>query len=99
LFWLGRAGQSKSTKGSCGITQLHSASKFTKLELQIMQALWDSETASIREIQEAFPNPAGPLIQPCTPPYTGSKERTRQLEDALLLGDPITELTIAMEVD
>jgi BlaI family transcriptional regulator, penicillinase repressor len=31
------------------------APKFTKLELQIMQALWDRGTASIREIQEAFP--------------------------------------------
>jgi BlaI family transcriptional regulator, penicillinase repressor len=29
--------------------------KFTKLELQIMQALWDRESASIREIQETFP--------------------------------------------
>ena len=29
--------------------------KFTKLELQIMQALWDRPTASIREIQETFP--------------------------------------------
>lgn len=29
--------------------------KFTKLELQIMQALWDRGTASIREVQEAFP--------------------------------------------
>src|ERR1700722_2709963 len=31
------------------------ATKFTRLELQIMQALWDNGTASIREIQEAFP--------------------------------------------
>lgn len=31
------------------------APKFTKLELQIMQALWDRGTASIREVQEAFP--------------------------------------------
>jgi BlaI family transcriptional regulator, penicillinase repressor len=31
------------------------APKFTKLELQIMQALWDHGKASIREIQEAFP--------------------------------------------
>lgn len=31
------------------------SSKFTKLELQIMQALWDQGTLSIREIQEAFP--------------------------------------------
>jgi BlaI family penicillinase repressor len=29
--------------------------KFTKLELQIMQALWDHGTLSIREIQESFP--------------------------------------------
>src|SRR5690242_2231505 len=29
--------------------------KFTKLELQIMQALWDGGTLSIREIQESFP--------------------------------------------
>ncbi len=29
--------------------------KLTKLELQIMEALWDRGSASIREIQEAFP--------------------------------------------
>ena len=34
--------------------------KFTKLELQIMQALWDQGTSSIREIQEAFPEPDRP---------------------------------------
>ena len=34
--------------------------KFTKLELQIMQALWDRGTASIREIQEAFPEQGRP---------------------------------------
>jgi len=37
-----------------------SAGKFTKLELQIMQALWDRGTASIREVQEAFPEPDRP---------------------------------------
>jgi len=31
------------------------SAKFTKLELQIMQALWDRGAISIREIQEAFP--------------------------------------------
>lgn len=31
--------------------------RFTKLELQILEALWASERASIREIQEAFPEP------------------------------------------
>jgi predicted transcriptional regulator len=29
-------------------------SKFTKLELQIMQALWDRGAVSIREVQETF---------------------------------------------
>ena len=34
--------------------------KFTKLELHIMQALWDRGAVSIREIQEAFPEPDKP---------------------------------------
>ena len=40
--------------------------KLSKLELQIMQALWDRGAASIREIQEAFPEkdrPAYTTIQ------------------------------------
>src|SRR5271163_3057709 len=31
--------------------------KLTKLELQILEALWAQRKASIREIQEAFPKP------------------------------------------
>ncbi len=31
--------------------------KLTKLELQILDILWARETASIREIQESFPEP------------------------------------------
>ncbi|MGD0869195.1 MAG: BlaI/MecI/CopY family transcriptional regulator [Bryobacteraceae bacterium] len=34
--------------------------KFTPLELQIMQALWDRRAASIRQIQEAFPEAGRP---------------------------------------
>ncbi|HTS26792.1 MAG TPA: BlaI/MecI/CopY family transcriptional regulator [Bryobacteraceae bacterium] len=34
--------------------------KLTKLELQIMEALWSRGALSIREIQEAFPEPARP---------------------------------------
>jgi predicted transcriptional regulator len=34
--------------------------KLSKLELQIMEALWDLGAASIREIQEAFPESARP---------------------------------------
>jgi predicted transcriptional regulator len=40
--------------------------KLTKLEMQIMEALWDKGSASIREIQEAFPEadrPAYTTIQ------------------------------------
>ena len=43
-----------------------SQAKLTKLELQIMEALWTRGTASIREIQEAFPEknrPAYTTIQ------------------------------------
>lgn len=31
--------------------------RFTRLELQILEALWRSGKASIREVQEAFPEP------------------------------------------
>jgi predicted transcriptional regulator len=31
--------------------------KLTRLELQIMEALWERRKASIRKIQEAFPEP------------------------------------------
>jgi predicted transcriptional regulator len=34
--------------------------KLTKLELQIMEALWVAGTASIREIQETFPQKGRP---------------------------------------
>src|SRR6266852_1024813 len=34
--------------------------KLTKLELKIMEALWKQGTASIREIQEAFPEKGRP---------------------------------------
>ena len=34
--------------------------KLTRLELQIMQTLWDRGPVSIREIQEAFPEPERP---------------------------------------
>src|SRR5579863_1018244 len=34
--------------------------KLTKLELQIMEALWSRGTASIREIQETFPEKKRP---------------------------------------
>jgi predicted transcriptional regulator len=34
--------------------------KLTKLELQIMEALWQKGACSVREIQETFPDPGRP---------------------------------------
>jgi BlaI family transcriptional regulator, penicillinase repressor len=34
--------------------------KLTKLELRIMEALWNAGPCSVREIQETFPQPDGP---------------------------------------
>src|SRR6266853_3953869 len=34
--------------------------KLTRLEMQIMETLWSKGAASIREIQEAFPEPGRP---------------------------------------
>ena len=45
---------------------MNQSRKLTKLEMQIMEALWDKGSASIREIQEAFPEadrPAYTTIQ------------------------------------
>jgi predicted transcriptional regulator len=48
------------------------APRFTKLELQILEALWASGKASIREIHEAFPEPR--------PAYTTVQTTVNRLE-------------------
>jgi predicted transcriptional regulator len=48
--------------------------KLTKLELQIMEALWRKGALSIREIQEAFPEPRRPA-------YTTVQTTVYRLED------------------
>jgi BlaI family penicillinase repressor len=48
--------------------------KLTKLELQIMEALWNSGALSIREIQEAFPEKGRPA-------YTTIQTTVYRLED------------------
>jgi BlaI family transcriptional regulator, penicillinase repressor len=58
--------------------------KLTKLELQIMEALWTRGTASIREIQETFPDknrPAYTTIQTTVYRLEGKKavRRIRKL--------------------
>jgi predicted transcriptional regulator len=52
--------------------------KFTKLELQIMQALWDHGAISIREIQESFPEHGRPA-------YTTIQTTVYRLEDKMAL--------------
>ncbi len=48
--------------------------KLTKLELQIMEALWNRGAVSIREIQEAFPERGRPA-------YTTIQTTVYRLED------------------
>jgi BlaI family penicillinase repressor len=61
--------------------------KFTKLELEIMQALWDGGASSIREIQEAFPEqrrPAYTTVQTTVYRLEGKKavRRVKKISNA-----------------
>jgi BlaI family transcriptional regulator, penicillinase repressor len=60
--------------------------KFTKLELQILEALWASGKASIREIQEAFPEPRPAYTTIQTTVYRletkGALRRVRKISNA-----------------
>jgi predicted transcriptional regulator len=61
--------------------------KLTKLELQIMEALWNSGALSIREIQEAFPErdrPAYTTVQTTVYRLEAKKalQRTRKISNA-----------------
>jgi BlaI family penicillinase repressor len=71
--------------------------KLTKLELQILEALWTQGKASIREIQEAFPEPrpAYTTIQTTVYRLEGKKavRRVRKISNA-----HIFEPTVARDV-
>ena len=71
--------------------------KLTKLELQILEALWAHGKASIREIQEAFPEPrpAYTTIQTTVYRLEGKKavRRVRKISNA-----HIFEATVARDV-
>src|SRR5580704_16055431 len=71
--------------------------KLSKLELQILEALWASGKASIREIQEAFPEPrpAYTTIQTTVYRLEGKKavRRVRKIGNA-----DIFEPTVARDV-
>jgi BlaI family penicillinase repressor len=71
--------------------------KLTRLELQILEALWGYGKASVREIQEAFPEPR--------PAYTTIQTTVYRLEDKKAVrrvrkigNADIFEPTIAREV-
>ena len=60
--------------------------KFTKLELQILEAIWGRGNASIREIQEAFPEPRPAYTTIQTTVYRleskGAVRRVRKISNA-----------------
>jgi predicted transcriptional regulator len=60
--------------------------KFTKLELQILDILWNRGNASIREVQEAFPDPRQAYTTIQTTVYRlekkGAVRRIRKISNA-----------------
>jgi predicted transcriptional regulator len=71
--------------------------KLTKLELQILEALWAQGKASIREMQEAFPEPRPAYTTIQTTVYRlegkGAVRRVRKISNA-----HIFEPTVARDV-
>ena len=72
--------------------------KLTKLELQILEALWTHGKASIREIQESFPEPrpAYTTIQTTVYRLEGKKavRRVRKISNAHIF-EPTVERDVA----
>jgi predicted transcriptional regulator len=72
--------------------------KLTKLELQIMEALWACGNASIREIQETFPapRPAYTTIQTTVYRLEGKKavRRVRKISNAHIF-EPVVPRDVA----
>ncbi|HEV3220287.1 MAG TPA: BlaI/MecI/CopY family transcriptional regulator [Candidatus Acidoferrales bacterium] len=72
--------------------------KLTKLELQILEVLWTSGRASIREIQESFPEPrpAYTTIQTTVYRLEGKKavRRVRKISNAHIF-EPVVRREVA----
>lgn len=72
--------------------------KLTRLELQILDMLWARSNASIREIQEAFPDPKPAYTTVQTTVYRleakGALRRTRKVGNAHIF-EPIVARDIA----
>ena len=72
--------------------------KLSKLELQILEALWTLEKASIREIQEAFPEPRPAYTTIQTTVYRleakGAVRRVRKISNAHIF-EPLVAREVA----
>jgi predicted transcriptional regulator len=72
--------------------------KFSKLELQILEAFWKLSKASIREIQESFPDPRPAYTTIQTMVYRleqkGALRRTRKISNAHIF-EPTVERDVA----
>jgi BlaI family penicillinase repressor len=72
--------------------------KLTKLELQILEALWARGNASIREIQEAFPEPRPAYTTIQTTVYRlttkGAVRRARKVSNAHIF-EPLVARDVA----
>lgn len=72
--------------------------KLTKLELQILEALWANGKASIREIQEAFPHPRPAYTTIQTTVYRleskGAVRRVRKISNAHIF-EPLVARDVA----
>jgi predicted transcriptional regulator len=72
--------------------------KLTKLELQILEAFWSAGNASIREVQEAFPEPRPAYTTIQTTVYRleakGAVRRMRKISNAHIF-EPVIERDIA----
>ena len=72
--------------------------KLTKLELQILEALWARGNASIREIQEAFPEPRPAYTTIQTTVYRleskGAVRRSRKISNAHIF-EPLVARDVA----
>ena len=72
--------------------------KLSKLETRILELLWDRGNASIREIQESFPEPRPAYTTIQTTVYRmeakGTVRRTRKVSNAHLF-EPLVERDVA----
>jgi BlaI family penicillinase repressor len=75
-----------------------STPRLTRLELQILELLWDRDNASIREIQEAFPEPRPAYTTIQTTVYRletkGAVRRVRKVSNAHIF-EPVVARDVA----